>query len=71
MSKTKKGGKPSYKPRGYYEGGCVDYLNQSGGVMFSNDPKLVTIVTRLGIRRLGMVDYLMNHCDYHVRFRIP
>jgi len=67
----KKISRPSYRPRGYYEDGVKDYLNQSGGVMFSIYPKLVTVVTRLGIRRLGMVDYLMNHCKYRVIFKIP
>lgn len=62
------------KLRGYIVGEVVTKLSQWVEFHSETDPgtntRFARVVGRLGIKRLGMLDFLVNHNGYRVMFDI-
>lgn len=55
--------------RGYDVSGLERYFVQlKNKVKFSNHAKVITVISPVGIMRLGMLDYLSKFGEYVIRF---
>ena len=63
------------KLRGYTESSVTRALSFNvefvAGETINNVPvRHAAVVRHMGIRKLGMLDFLVNHCGYSVQFRM-
>lgn len=55
--------------RGYTVDGLTWYFMQlKNKIKFSANSKVITVISPVGIRRLGMLDYLGKYGGYQIRF---
>ena len=65
-----KSNKPNKPEASYNEASLIQYLDRLHGISISASNHLITVNRHLGLRLLGKIDYLVNHCGYGVSRRV-